>query len=360
MHLIKQERSCRKVSKVVKKVGGFVLAILIVFSIAACNNSPKSSESSVNSEVKGPSGTVMLYSSLKENQLSAIKVGFTAKYPNIKMDYYAAGTGKCMTKIATEQQSGKIAADMIWVGDPSNYVSFKEQGILEPYKSPEAENIDSKFKDPDNMFVGARLIVMGFTYNTSVPKNHVPETWEDLLKPEFKDQIVLSDPTESGTTLYAISGLVNNSAYGWDYFKKLKENGAELESGTEATHNKVGAGAYKVCLGVDYVTNTLIKQGSTIGFAYPKKDLIAVSSPIAIIKGAKNMENAKLLYDYILSEDGQKNLAENQSTPIRKGINVKGSLTIDEIASRAMEVNSETLAKEKDDILNKFDSIFKK
>lgn len=55
-----------------------------------------------------PSGTVMLYSSLKEKQLVAVKEAFEAKYPGIVMDYYQAGTGKIKTKIATEQQADRL------------------------------------------------------------------------------------------------------------------------------------------------------------------------------------------------------------------------------------------------------------
>jgi iron(III) transport system substrate-binding protein len=48
---------------------------------------------------------VMLYSSLKDSQLAAIREGFMKKYPNVTMDYYTAGTGNVMTKLATEHQS---------------------------------------------------------------------------------------------------------------------------------------------------------------------------------------------------------------------------------------------------------------
>ncbi len=42
------------------------------------------------------------------------------------MDYYQAGTGKIKTKIATEQQAGQVAAaDLLWVGDASDYLTFK-------------------------------------------------------------------------------------------------------------------------------------------------------------------------------------------------------------------------------------------
>ncbi|MBR5980628.1 MAG: extracellular solute-binding protein, partial [Firmicutes bacterium] len=69
-----------------------------------------------------PSGTVMMYSSMQEKQLVAIREGFEKKYPGVKMEYYFAGTGKVMTKIATEAQAGHVDADVLWVGDPTNYV----------------------------------------------------------------------------------------------------------------------------------------------------------------------------------------------------------------------------------------------
>lgn len=68
---------------------------------------------------------------MQEDQLNAIKQAFEKKYPDIKMDYYFAGTGKVITKIATEAKSGQVAADVIWVGDPADYIGFKKLGILE-------------------------------------------------------------------------------------------------------------------------------------------------------------------------------------------------------------------------------------
>lgn len=333
-----------------------LLVLLMMLAVVACGGNKETADSGDKS-----GGKVMLYSSLKEAQLSALKEAFTKKYPDIEMDYYAAGTGKVLTKIATEQQSGQIAADLIWVGDPSNYITFKEQGILEPYESPEAATIDPKFKDPDNQFVGARLIVVGFAYNTNrVDPAEVPQKWTDIFDPTYQDQIVMSDPAEAGTTMYAVAGLIQNDKYGWDYFNKLKEMGLELESGTSQTINKVGAAAYKVCIGVDYVTRTLEEQGSPIKFVYPE-DLVAVSSPIALVKNAINGDNGKLLYDFILSEEGQKILAANQATPIRPGVSVGGdALDAEEIAKLAMPVDDQALVDNKQAILDQFDELFKK
>ena len=49
-------------------------------------------------------GRVMLYSSMQENQILALKEGFENKYPNVTMDYYFGVTGKVLNKISTENQ----------------------------------------------------------------------------------------------------------------------------------------------------------------------------------------------------------------------------------------------------------------
>ena len=336
-----------------------LLLFAMVLALASCTSTP-STGNETGSEPGSASGKVMLYSSLKEDQLQAVKAGFEKKYPDVVMDYYAAGTSKVATKMATEKQAGQIATDVVWIGDPSNYVTFKEQGILEAYESPEAAVIDDKVNDPDHYFTGARLVIMGLTTNTNtVGEDDVPTTWKDLLKPEFKDQIVMTDPGESGTTFYLVASLINHPDYGIEFFNALKDQGTELESGTTSTHTKVAASAYKVAIGVDYVTQTLEAEGSTIRFTYPTEDLIAVSSPIALVKDSPSPENGKLLFDFILSKEGQEILAANDTTPIRPDVTKEGSIPLDEIAERAMIADDAAIAEQSSDILSQFDEIFK-
>ena len=309
---------------------------------------------------KSAGNTVMLYSSMQEDQLNAIKKAFEKKYPDIKLDYYFAGTGKVITKIATEAKSGQVAADVIWVGDPADYIGFKKMGILQKYTSPEAKAIDPVFIDKEGYYTGARMMNMGIAYNPQkVSKEEAPKTWEDLLDPKWKGQIVMTDPGTAGTTKYAVGALISNSKYGKAYFEKLKENGTELQSGTTATHNQIAAGAYKVGMCLDYVTENLKSKGSTIEFVYPKQDIISIYSPIALVKGAKNEENAKKLYDFILSKEGQEVLVQNKMLAVRKDVKQKG-VTIEEIAKNAMKVDLEKLAANAKNVLDEFDAIFKK
>ena len=329
-----------------------LMAMMMIFMAASCSQSADSSKS----------GNLMLYSSLKEDQLQAFKEAFNAIYPNIRFDYYSAGAGSIMTKIATEHQAGRVGADLLWVGEPTNYMILKNQGMLEPYVSPEAAVISDIYKDPDNTYVGARLVVMGIAYNTTlVTDADIPTKWGDLLKETFKGQIVITDPVESGTMGYTLGALVNSPKYGWDYFERLKTvQGAELASGATGTHNNVAAGGYKVCIAVDYITQTLEDQGATIKFVYPEEDIVTIFGPIAIFKGSPNMDNAKLFYDFILTAAGQQVLVDTGATPIRPGISRAGTMSIEEINSKTIAVDDVKLAAESNDYFNRFDAIYKK
>ncbi|MBQ3365139.1 MAG: ABC transporter substrate-binding protein [Acidaminococcaceae bacterium] len=339
------------------------LMLVMALMMAGCGGGDKKADAPKKDAPKAAAATdtVMLYSSMQEDQLNAVKKAFEKKYPNIKMDYYFAGTGKVKTKIFTEAKGGQVAADVIWVGDPADYIGFKADGkILQKYESPEAKNIDKAFIDPEGFYTGARMMNMGIAYNTTkVKKEEAPKTWNDLLDPKWKGQIVMTDPGTAGTTKYAVGALMASKDYGPAYFEKLKANGTELQSGTTASHNQIAAGAYKVGMCLDYVTNNLKAKGSTIDFVYLDKDIVSIFSPVALVKGAKNEKNGKLLIDFILSKEGQEVLVANNLLSVRKDVKQKGE-SAETIAKRAMKVDLQALATGSKDMLKQFDGIFKK
>lgn len=302
------------------------------------------------------SGKVMLYSSMQEDQLIAIKQGFEKKYPGITMEYYFAGTSKVVTKISTEAQAGHVDADVIWVGDAADYVSFKEQGILQPYSSPEADGeIDAAYIDPEGYYTAARLVGVGIAYNTTtVSADEAPKTWEDLLDPKWNDQIVMSDPGTAGTTMYWMNAMMCSDKYGADYMQKLHDNGCYLESGTTATHNQLAAGAYQVGVCLDYVSANLIAEGSPIAFLYPE-ETVSIASPIGLVNDCNNEENGKLLYDFILSKEGQEILVANNLVSVRN--DVQQSVDLSAIPS-FLDCDLAKLAENSETNLNTFNAMY--
>lgn len=303
------------------------------------------------------SGKVMLYSSMQEDQLVAIKEGFEKKYPGITMEYYFAGTSKVVTKISTEAQAGHVDADVIWVGDAADYVSFKENNILQPYTSPELDGgaIDKAYVDPEGYYTAGRLVGVGIAYNNAlVTPEEAPKTWNDLLDPKWKDQVVMSDPGTAGTTKYWMNAIMCSDKYGTDYMQKLHDNGCLLESGTTATHNQLAASAYQVGVCLDYVSANLIAEGSPIAFIYPE-ETVSIASPIGLVKDCNNEENGKLLYDFILSKEGQEILVANNLVSVRTDVTQSVDLTT---IPSFLECDMAKLAADSDANLTDFNSIW--
>lgn len=260
--------------------------------------------------------SVMLYASLKETQLQALKEGFTKLHPSIKMEYFTAGTGKIMTKLAAEQQAGRVVADVLWVGEPHYLFTFKEQGRLLPYHSPEAKGFANHLKDPDGMFTAGRVITLGLGYHApSFPAGEEPKDWTDLQQPRFKGQVGLADPTLSGTAFYTVATIVEN--YGWGFFEKLKANGAVVVKGSQDIVDRIASGDLKAGIVVDYLAKGAEKKGSPIRFAYPKTGMIVIASPLGILKSTQNPEAAKKFVDFVLSVEGQAILAKADVLPVR-------------------------------------------
>lgn len=352
-----------------KKKAALFLAMIMAFALlTSCGNS----NNDANKESANPSagtttstapddgnktysGKVMLYSSMQEDQLVAIKEGFEKKYPGVTMEYYFAGTSKVVTKISTEAQAGHVDADVIWVGDAADYVSFKEEGILQQYTSPEAAGLDPAYVDADGYYTAARLVGVGIAYNTiTVSPEEAPKTWNDLLDPKWKDQIVMSDPGTAGTTKYWMNAMMCSNAYGSDYMQGLKDNGCLLETGTSATHNQLAAQAYQVGVCLDYVSANLIAEGSPIAFLYPE-DTVSIASPIGLVKDCNNEENGKLLYDFILSKEGQEILVANNLVSVRS--DVEQSVDLSAIPS-FLDCDFAKLASDSDANLEAFNKIF--
>ena len=77
------------------------------------------------------------------------------------------------------------------------------------------------------------------------------------------------------------------------------------------------------------------------------------------MKGSPNNDNGKLLYDFILSKEGQKILVANNLLSVRNDVEMPG-VDVASIAKSAMTVDLEALAANSDEILTTFDNIFKK
>lgn len=340
--------------KRVWKVFPYALAALML--LTRCSNG--SANAVGPQEFSGYSGEVVLYCSMQEKQIQKLKAGFEKRYPDITMQYDFASTGKILTKLATEKQTGHVAADLVWVGSSADYIRMKEEGILAPYLSPQAINIHSAFLDEEHFYTGARILSFVIAYNTDlVSESEAPRSWQDLLDPKWKGKIIMTDPGDAGSAKHFVGIMLFNEAYGEEYFTRLRDNGCMLETSTNGTHVQVAQGNYPIGIGLDYVVETMAESGEPIAGIEPEQDSVSLYSPIGMVEGGPNPRNARLLYDYILSEEGQTILESCHLQGIRDNEEREGP-DIETILRNNMPVDDWIINEKASEIITAFDQIF--
>jgi iron(III) transport system substrate-binding protein len=306
-----------------------------------------------------PKQKLMVYTSMKESLIGEIRDSFIKKYPNIQFDYYSAGAGKLMAKIAAERQSGKLATDVLWTSEVPDFYQLKKQKILQKYVSPQAKYVVSPVKDPEGEFTPARLGTLGIAYNTTKIKV-APKNWQEVFNKEYTNGFGIANPALSGTAMVSVAML--QKVLGWEFFEKARANGAKMGQGSGQVVDDTASGDLKACIGVDYIVIDKIKKGATIGFVYPK-EMLVVPSPVAIFKGTPNLKAAKIFVDFLLSKQGQTIIANNYTLPIRLDVPVAkkdGMIEIKEAVKRAIPIDYLKMIDEKQTIIEKFTAIMMK
>lgn len=302
---------------------------------------------------------LMVYTSMKEVLIGELKDAYVKKHPNVKVDYYSAGAGKIMAKLAAERQSGQVVADVLWTSEVPDFFALKKENMLEKYVSPEAAKTSSPVNDPDGFFTAARLGTLGIVYNTNLVKTP-PKTWNDLLKPEYKGAFAIANPALSGTAFVSVGMLVEN--FGWEFIQKLRANGAMMGQGSGQVVDDTAVGSLAGCIGVDYITLDKVEKGAPLGFVNPP-EMLVIPSPAAIIKGTKNLGAAQKFIDFILSAEGQAIIARANTIPVRADVKSRtemGLVTADEAVKRALKVDYAKLGANKEASLERFTNIMTK
>ncbi len=300
-----------------------------------------------------------VYTSMKESLIGQLKTAFVAKHPEVKMDYQSAGAGKLMAKIAAERESGSLLADILWTSEVPDFYQLKDQGVLETYVPKEIGALVNPLPDYDGAFTAVRLGTLGIAYNTRLIKE-APKTWADVQKPAYKGAYGIANPALSGTAYMSVSALVKQ--FGWSYIEALRANGAKMGKGSGQVVDDTASGDLLGSLAVDYITLDKVDKGATLALVYPPETLV-IPSPIAIMKGSKNLEAAKKFVDFVLSKEGQTIIAKEGTLPVRTDVEVPDRYPMPPVADamkRAIKIDYRQMMAEKEATIKKFTDIMQK
>lgn len=152
-----------------------------------------SGEKAVGSNSSEVTGDIMIYTSAEDAFISEVCDMFNRRYPKANAQYYRSGTEEVISKIMAEKMTNSLQADLIMVSDAPTFESLKANDLLQPYDSPEIDNIYTEFVDPEHYYYGTFPAAMGIAYNTNLV-TEAPTSWLDLLSENAKGNTVMPNP----------------------------------------------------------------------------------------------------------------------------------------------------------------------
>ena len=277
------------------------------------------------------SGDIMIYTSAEDAFISEVCAMFNEKYPEANAQYYRSGTEEVVSKIMAEKMTNSLQVDLIMVSDAPTFESLKANDLLQPYDSPELDNIYTEFVDPEHYYYGTFPAAMGIVYNTNLV-TEAPTSWLDLLSEDAKANTVMPNPLYSGTAANALMELTRAEGLGWDYYQGLYDNEVMVVNGNGGVINSVAAGENAYGIVCDSNALAAAASGSPLAFVYPKEGVPATADHIGITTATDNLTTAQAFLDFMLSEDVQTLGRELiGKAPIRKGMeNPDGSLAVED------------------------------
>ena len=264
-------------------------------------------------------GELVVYGSCEEEYLMAATAHFEELY-GIKTTYQRLSTGEVPSKI--EEEGENVSAD-VWFGGTNNpYDEAAAKGLLDnSYVPANAAHLSSDmYKNPDGYWYGIYTGILGFMVNKDELDRmelEAPQTWDDLLKDEYKGLIWLSNYNTAGTAKLVVNTMLQMKGHdeGIQYLVDLDKNIQVYTKSGSGPSKNVGTGECVIGIGFlhDGIYQIVDNGYENIELIIPQDGTSCEIGPVAIFNHAKHPNAAKLFMEYALSPECVELAAQNGS-----------------------------------------------
>ncbi len=303
-----------------------------VFSLFLSCTEREASQDARPEEPAEPSDRVVIYTydAFPESLEEAISAHMEGEYGVSVTTERLQDTGGLYNELILTRD--EEVADVV-IGLDNTYIGKSlEAELFQPYRPAELEAVrEELLLDPTNHLTPFDYGNVVLNYDSEAVANP-PETWEELLDPAYRESIVLMNPaTSSPGRNFLLLTIDQFGEDGYlDYWEELKPNILTITAGWSEGYGLYTQGEAPIVLSYETSPAYHIAYEDTHRY----KNLIldgvgyAQIEVMGILADAPNPENARLVVDYILSEDFQSQIALNQFMfPVREDIELPEAFT---------------------------------
>ncbi|HLT18778.1 MAG TPA: extracellular solute-binding protein [Thermomicrobiales bacterium] len=258
-------------------------------------------------------GTITAYTSLEEDDVRIYLESFSASHPDITVNVLRLSTGDLGARMLAEKSNPQH--DLIWGWAVTQMVDPRILEMVEPYAPNGIDKVNDVYKDADGRWFATTGYLAGFCVNKEVLEKKglpMPTSWQDLLSPVYKGELVMPNPASSGTGYLQIASLLQmkGEEEGWKFLEELDKNMAQyIKSGSKPC-KVAAAGEYAIGASFAFSAIKQIIEGYPLALVIPSEGAGYELEASALMKTSGNKEDAKKFLDWLLTLDAAKLYAE--------------------------------------------------
>lgn len=254
---------------------------------------------------KQDKNTIIIYSSMEQYRGEEMQKQLSEKFPDLQIRVMYVATAKSAAKISVEQE--ETDADIL-VGLETSYLEKIKDFLATINDLPPMDYMDGLESEVhENKYVTWERQAGAFIINKDVIEKYglnIPTSYADLLKPEYKNLIVMPDPKSSGTGYFFYKSLVNT--LGDDealaYLDALENNVKQFTESGSGPIKLLIQGETAIGLGLTFQAVTEINKNSPFEIIYPEEGSPYSLTGTAMIKGREEDNDIRKVYDFIITD----------------------------------------------------------
>ena len=301
-----------------------LLVVAMVFSAFANG----SSESKGTGKALG--GELVIYS---PNSDALVDAAYTfGELYGVDVQVLSMGTGEVISRV--EAEAGNPQAD-VWYGGVNFANGNTYKDYFEPYVAKGNDKLPTAYQNQNGCVTrycldGSAALIINTKVMQKLGINPDYFTgYADLLDPRLKGYIAMGNAAASSsawaelTNMLLVMGKEPYDEKAWSWVEQFcAQLDGKILGSSSAIYKGTASGEYAVGVSYEDPCITLLDNGTPdVKVVYPDEGAVWLPAGAAIIKGAKNMDNAKAFMDWLISDEGQTEIGKSNARPVNPAIN---------------------------------------